>query len=61
MDGINLKNDQYSLLIETISVIHERKFFSPGISDPLVNNFLSFNIDPHNQKISPLSDREEQV
>jgi two-component system nitrate/nitrite response regulator NarL len=61
VDGIILKYDHYSLLIEAISVIHERKFLSPGISDPLVNNFLSFNIDPHNQKTSPLSDREEQV
>ncbi len=61
VDGIILKYDHYSLLTEAISVIHQRKFLSPGISDPLVNNFLSFSIDPHNQKTSPLSDREEQV
>jgi DNA-binding NarL/FixJ family response regulator len=61
VDGIILKNDHYSLLTEAISVIHQRKFLSPGISDPLVNNFLSFSMDPHNQKTSPLSDREEQV
>ncbi len=61
VDGIILKYDHYSLLTEAISVIHHRKFLSPGISDPLVNNFLSFNIDPHSQKTSPLSDREEQV
>jgi len=61
VDGIILKNDHYSLLIEAISVIHGRKFLSPGISDPLVNNFLSFNGDPLSQKTSPLSDREEQV
>ncbi len=61
VDGILLKNDQFSLLTEAISVIHKRKFLSPGISDPLVNNFLSFRIDPDSQKISPLSDREEQV
>lgn len=61
VDGIILKYDHYSLLTEAISVIHQRKFLSPGISDPLVNNFLSFSIDPHSQKTSPLSDREEQV
>ena len=61
VDGIILKYDQYSLLIEAISVIHTRKFLSPGISDPLVNNFLSFSTDPNNYKTSPLSDREEQV
>ena len=61
MDGIILKSDNYSLLIEAISVIHKRKFLSPGISDPLVNNFLSFNSDPSRQKTSPLSDREEEV
>ncbi len=61
VDGILLKSDQFSLLTQAISVIHKRKFLSPGISDPLVNNFLSFNIDPSSQKISPLSDREEQV
>ena len=62
VDGIILKYDQYTLLVEAISVIHKRKFLSPGISDPLVNNFLSFNnMDPNNQKTSPLSDREEQV
>ena len=61
VDGILLKSDQFSLLNEAISVIHKRKFLSPGVSDPLVNNFLSFNSDPNNQKISPLSDREEQV
>ena len=61
VDGIILKHDHYSLLIEAISVIHERKFLSPGISDPLVNNFLSFNADPFSHKTSPMSDREEQV
>jgi len=61
VDGIILKTDSFSLLIEAISVIHQRKFLSPGISDPLVNNFLSFNSDPFSQKTSPLSDREEQV
>jgi len=61
VDGIILKNDSYSLLLEAISVIHKRKFLSPGISDPLVNNFLSFSNDPFSQKTSPLSDREEQV
>lgn len=62
VDGIILKYDHYSLLLEAISVIHHRKFLSPGISDPLVNNFLSFNSGSadHN-KVSPLSDREEQV
>jgi DNA-binding NarL/FixJ family response regulator len=63
VDGIILKYDHYSLLLEAISVVHQRKFLSPGISDPLVNNFLSFNsggsADQH--KVSPLSDREEQV
>ncbi len=61
VDGIILKSDHYSLLTEAISVIHQRKFLSPGVSDPLVNNFLSFSIDPHSHKTSPLSDREEQV
>ena len=61
VDGILLKSDQYSMLTEAISVIPKRKFLSPGISDPLVNNFLSLNSDPNSQKISPLSDREEQV
>ncbi len=61
VDGIILKTDSFSLLIEAISVIHKRKFLSPGISDPLVNNFLSFSNDPFSQKTSPLSDREEQV
>ena len=61
VDGILLKSDQYSMLTEAISVISKRKFLSPGISDPLVNNFLSLNSDPNSQKISPLSDREEQV
>ena len=61
VDGIILKYDHYSLLTEAISVIHHRKFLSPGISDPLVNNFLSYSIDPHSHKTSPLSDREEQV
>lgn len=62
VDGIILKYDHYSLLIEAITVIDQRKFLSPGISDPLVNNFLSFNngSTDHN-KVSPLSDREEQV
>ena len=61
VDGIILKYDHYSLLTEAISVIHQRKFLSPGISDPLVNNFLSYSLDPSSQKTSPLSDREEQV
>ncbi|MCP4078463.1 MAG: response regulator transcription factor [Gammaproteobacteria bacterium] len=61
VDGILLKSDQYSMLTEAISVIPKKKFLSPGISDPLVNNFLSLNSDPNSQKISPLSDREEQV
>jgi DNA-binding NarL/FixJ family response regulator len=61
VDGYILKNDPFSLLIEAISVIHDRKFLSPGVSDPLVNSFLSFDSDPNNQKTSPLSDREEQV
>jgi len=61
VDGIILKYDHYSLLIEAISVIHMRKFLSPGISDPLVNNFLSFSNEPDSQRTSPLSDREEQV
>jgi DNA-binding NarL/FixJ family response regulator len=62
VDGIILKHDHYSLLLEAINVVHQRKFLSPGISDPLVNNFLSFNSgsSDHN-KVSPLSDREEQV
>lgn len=61
VDGIILKYDSFSLLTEAISVIHQRKFLSPGISDPLVNNFLSFSVDPNSHKTSPLSDREEQV
>jgi two-component system nitrate/nitrite response regulator NarL len=61
VDGIILKYDGFSLLTEAISVIHQRKFLSPGISDPLVNNFLSFSVDPNSHKTSPLSDREEQV
>lgn len=61
VDGIILKYDSYSLLVEAISVIHMRKFLSPGISDPLVHNFLSHNSSPDNQRTSPLSDREEQV
>jgi len=61
VDGIILKSDSYTLLVEAISVIHQRKFLSPGISDPLVNNFLSFSNDPVSHKTSPLSDREEQV
>ena len=61
VDGIILKYDHFSLLLEAISVIHMRKFLSPGISDPLVNNFLSFNNEPDSQRTSPLSDREEQV
>jgi DNA-binding NarL/FixJ family response regulator len=61
VDGYILKSDHYSLLIEAISVIHERKFLSPGVADPLVNSFLSFDSDPNSQKTSPLSDREEQV
>jgi DNA-binding NarL/FixJ family response regulator len=61
VDGIILKHDHYSLLLEAISIIHKRKFLSPGISDPLVNNFLSSSTDPSNQRTSPLSDREEQV
>ena len=61
VDGIILKTDQLSLLIEAISVIRQRKFLSPGISDPLVNNFLNVSENPLQQKISPLSDREEQV
>lgn len=61
VDGIILKYDYYSLLIEAISVIHKRKFLSPGISDPLVNNFLSLSTGLDSQKTSPLSDREEQV
>jgi DNA-binding NarL/FixJ family response regulator len=61
VDGIILKSDSFSLLMEAISVIHHRKFLSPGISDPLVNNFLSFSNDQFSQKTSPLSDREEQV
>jgi two-component system response regulator DegU len=61
VDGIILKSDHYSLLLEAISVIPQRKFLSPGTSDPLVYNFLNFSDNPHQQKISPLSDREEQV
>ncbi len=61
VDGIILKYDHYSLLVEAIGVIHQRKFLSPGISDPLVYNFLSLNESPDHHKISPLSDREEQV
>ncbi len=61
VDGIILKYDHFSLLLEAISVIHMRKFLSPGISDPLVNNFLSFKSSPDSQRTSPLSDREEQV
>ncbi len=62
VDGIILKTDHYSLLLEAISVIHERKFLSPGISDPLVNNFLTINGAPEDaQRTSPLTDREEQV
>mgnify|MGYP002639405962 CR=1 FL=1 len=61
VDGIITKFDSYSLLIEAISVIHLRKFLSPSISDPLVNNFLSFSTEADVQKTSPLSDREEQV
>ena len=61
VDGIILKHDHYSLLLEAISIIHKRKFLSPGISDPLVNNFLSFSADPLSLETSPLSDREEQV
>jgi DNA-binding NarL/FixJ family response regulator len=47
--------------LEAISVVPQRKFLSPGTSDPLVYNFLNFSDNPHQQKISPLSDREEQV
>lgn len=61
VDGIILKSDHYSLLLEAISVVPQRKFLSPGTSDPLVYNFLNFSDNPHQQKISPLSDREEQV
>ena len=61
VDGIILKSDSFSLLIEAITVIPLRKFLSPGISDPLVNNFLSFGENPGSYKISPLSEREEQV
>ncbi len=61
VDGIILKTDHFSLLTEAILVISQRKFLSPGISDPLVNNFLSFSDNPGTYKISPLSDREEQV
>ncbi len=62
VDGIILKTDHYSLLLEAISVIHERKFLSPGISDPLVNNFLTINGELGSpQRTSPLTDREEQV
>jgi len=61
VDGIILKNDHYSLLIEAISVIHERRFLSPGVSDPLVFSYLNVDRDPGSLKTSPLSDREEQV
>jgi DNA-binding NarL/FixJ family response regulator len=61
VDGIILKNDHYSLLVEAISVIHERRFLSPGVSDPLVFSYLNFDRDPDSMKTSPLSDREEQV
>jgi len=61
VDGIILKYDHCSLLIEAISAVPQRKFLSPGISDPLVNNFLSLNADPFSHKTSPMSDREEQV
>ena len=62
VDGIILKRDPFSLLLEAISVIHIRKFLSPGISDPLVNNFLSINGETGSaQRTSPLTDREEQV
>ncbi|HUV22287.1 MAG TPA: response regulator transcription factor [Gammaproteobacteria bacterium] len=60
-DGIILKSDRFSLLIEAISVIHQRRFLSPGISDPLVNSFLSNGNGAFGQRTSPLSDREEQV
>ena len=61
VDGIILKSDHYSLLLEAISVIHQRKFLSPGISEPLVNNFLGLNSSMNNHRTTPLSDREEQV
>jgi len=61
VDGIIMKNDPYSLLLEAISVIHRRNFLSPSIMDPLVNNYLSVNTDGYTQKVSPLSDREEQI
>ncbi len=61
VDGIILKSDHFTLLLEAISVISQRKFLSPGISDPLVNNFLNFSEHPGMYMISPLSDREEQV
>jgi len=61
VDGIILKKDHYSLLLEAISVIHERKFLSPGISDPLVNNFLNIQDQESAQRLSPLTDREEQI
>jgi two-component system nitrate/nitrite response regulator NarL len=61
VDGIILKSDPYSRLLEAISVIHQRKFLSPGISEPLVNNFLGLNSTSSDHRTSPLSDREEQV
>lgn len=62
VDGIILKTDHYSLLLEALSVIHQRKFLSPGISDPLVNNFLTISGQTEDaRRTSPLSDREEQV
>lgn len=61
VDGIILKSDPYSLLIEAIAVIHQRKFLSPGISEPLVNNFLGMNSSSGDHRTSPLTDREEQV
>jgi DNA-binding NarL/FixJ family response regulator len=61
VDGIILKKDHYSLLIEAITVIHERRFLSPGVSDPLVFSYLNVDRDPGSLKTSPLSDREEQV
>ena len=61
-DGIILKRDPYSLLLEAISVIDSRKFLSPGISDPLVSNFLTMPDGSGGmQRVSPLTDREEQV
>jgi len=61
VDGIILKSDPYTRLLEAIAVIHLRKFLSPGISEPLVNNFLGLNSAENNQRTSPLTDREEQV